>query len=336
MNYNEIIVGKDLTTQNYKYELLIRAAGGIYQPVILDGIELTQERKGAPSSLVFTVIKDDNIAFEHGNQVQLKVNDQPVFMGWVFIKSRDKQHHIKVTAYDQLRYLKNKDTYMYTNKTASEVIKHLASMFNLKTGSIANTGYTIGSRIESNTTLFDMIQNALDVTLVQTGELFCLYDDFGKLTLKNIKDMKCNITIDAETAENFDYTSTIDNNTYNQIKLVRENKDKSKLEVFIERDNNNIGNWGVLQFFDTIQEGVNGGARAKMILDVCNRVQRSLTVKGCFGDLSVRAGCFIPVTLNLGDKIIDNKRLLCERVVHHFKNDHHTMDLAVIGNKFLY
>lgn len=335
MNYDQIVVQKD-STESYKYELLIRASGGIYKPVVVDGMELTHERKGEPSSLVFTVVKDDNIAFEHGNQVQLKINDEPVFMGWVFIKSRDKQHHIKVTAYDQLRYLKNKDTYMYTNKKASDVIKFLANKFNLKCGNIVDTGYTINQRIESNTTLFDMIQNALDITLVQTGKLYCLYDDFGKLTLQNIANMKCNIVIDAETAENFDYTSTIDNNTYNKVKLVRENKDKSKLEVFEANNYIHQGDWGILQFFDIIQEGVNGQSRADMILDVCNRVQRNLTVKGCFGDLSVRAGCFIPVTLNLGDKIIDNKNLLCERVVHHFRNDHHTMDLVLIGNKWLY
>lgn len=336
MNYNTIIVQKN-GTENYKYELLIRSAGGaIYNPVVVDGMELKQERRGEPSSLVFTVIKDDNISFDHGSQVQLKVNDKPIFMGWVFVKTRDKKQHIKVTAYDQLRYLKNKDTYMYTNKKASDVIKFLANKFNLKCGNIADTGFTINQRIESNATLFDMIQNALDVTLVQTGNLYCLYDDFGKLSLKNIKDMNCDITIDAETAENFDYTSTIDSNTYNKVKLVRENRDKSKLEVFEANDYVNQGNWGTLQYFDTIQEGVNGQSRADMILNVCNRIQRSLTVKGCFGDLSVRAGCFIPVTLNLGDKIIDNKNLMCERVVHHFNNDHHTMDLTLIGNKWLY
>ena len=66
----------------------------------------------------------------------MKVNGKNVFYGFVFIKKRDKDGIISVTAYDQLRYLKNKDTYVYTNKTAGEFIQMVASDFNMQTGTI--------------------------------------------------------------------------------------------------------------------------------------------------------------------------------------------------------
>lgn len=327
----------EITTSEKKlnYELLIRSASGIYKPILYNDITLEMERKGSPSKLTFTVIKDDVISFAHGNQVQFKVNGKGVFMGFVFDKSRDKSQHIRVTAYDQLRYFKNKDTYIYTNKTASDVLKLVAKDFLLKVGTIENTSYIIASRSESDKTLFDIIQNALDLTLVQTGKLYVLYDNFGKIELKNFENLNTNIVIDSETAQDFDYSSTI-NESCNKIKLVKEYEKTKKREIYEVKDNTHIGEWGVLQHYEVIQEEVNGKSRAEELLKIKNNIQRDLTVKGCFGDLSVRAGSCVLVNLHLGDKIIDNKRLLCERVTHYFSNDYHTMDLTLVGNKYVF
>ena len=63
--------------------------------------------------------------------------------------------------------------------------------FEMQCGEIEDTGFKIPSRIEENTTLFDMIQNALDLTLENKKEMYVLYDDFGKITLKNISSYGC-------------------------------------------------------------------------------------------------------------------------------------------------
>ena len=49
----------------------------------------------------------------------------------MFRKKRDKEQIITTTAYDQLRYLKNKDTRVYVNKRADEVVRSIASDFQL-------------------------------------------------------------------------------------------------------------------------------------------------------------------------------------------------------------
>ena len=146
-------------------ELLIQNGKKVYIPVVEEGIAWSTERKGSPGQLTFKVVKDGILNFTEGNAVRLKVNGKNVFYGFVFIKKRDKDGIISVTAYDQLRYLKNKDTYVYTNKTAGEFIQMVASDFNMQTGTIQNTGYKIASRVEDNVALFDMAQNALDLTL---------------------------------------------------------------------------------------------------------------------------------------------------------------------------
>ena len=172
-----------------------------------------------------------------------------MFYGFVFSKQRDKTNNIKVVAYDQMRYLKNKDTYVYTNKKASDLVKMISEDFKLKVGVVEDTGYTIPKKVEDNQTLLDMIQNALDDTLVQTKKLFVLYDDFGKLTLKNVETLKLGLVIDEETGENYDYTSSIDNETYNKIKLAYENEETGKRDIFIAQDGNNHQQLGCASVF---------------------------------------------------------------------------------------
>lgn len=311
-------------------ELLIQNGSTVYQPILEGGIKWETERKGQPGKLTFSVVSDGIINFQEGNAVSLKVDGVKVFYGFVLKKGRDKEKIINVTAYDQIRYLKNKDTYVYSNKTAAELIRMIAADFNLKTGTLADTGFKIGSRIEDNEELINMIQNAIELTLQSKGKLYVLYDDFGSLTLQDVESMKLDLMIDDEAAENFKYTSSIDGETYNKIKLSYENEETGKREIYIAQDSSNINNWGVLQYFETIDDKVNGKAKADALLKLYNKKKRSLTISNAFGDPRVRAGSSIPVNLNLGD-IVAKNYMVVEKVTHTFDNDDHVMDLTLKG-----
>lgn len=315
-------------------ELLIQHGDKVYQPAVEEGITWSTERKNTPGQLTFTVVKDSIINFTEGDAVRLKVNGNNIFYGFVFKKNRDKEQKIKVTAYDQLRYLKNKDTYVYTNKTASEFIKMVAADFQMQTGTIEDTGFKIASRVESNTSLFDMIQNALDLTVQNQKYMYVLYDDFGKLTLKGLDSMRLNLLIDEETGENYDYTSSIDDDTYNRIKLTYDNEDTGKREVYIAQSGANINQWGVLQYYDTLKENENGQAKADALLDLYNVKTRNLSVKNALGDVRVRAGSMVVVMLNLGDIKVQNL-MLVEKCKHEFKESQHLMTLTLRGGEFI-
>jgi hypothetical protein len=315
-------------------ELLIQNGNKVYAPIVQEGITWETERKGSPGKLTFTVVKDQNISFTEGNPVRLTVDGVNLFYGFIFTKKRDKEQNITVTAYDQLRYLKNKDTYVYTNKTASEFIKMVANDYNLNLGTIENTSYIIASRVEDNTTLIDMVQNALDLELTNKKTMYVLYDDFGKLTLKALERMKLGVVIDEETGENFDYTSTIDSQTYNKIKLVYENEKTGKREVYIAQDSNNINNWGILQYYDTLQEGENGQAKVNALLSLYNAKTRNLKITNALGNLKVRAGSMVVVNLNLGDVLVQNF-MLVERCKHTFNESEHKMEITLKGGEFI-
>lgn len=316
-------------------ELMIQNGDKIYYPVVQSGIVWETERKVTPGKLTFTVVKDGVLNFQEGNPVRLTVNGQKVFYGFVFTKKRDKGGTIDVIAYDQTRYLKNKDTLVYEGKKASELVQMLASDFNLQCGTIEDTGHMIESGVEENSTLFDMIQNALDETLQATGKLFVLYDDFGKLTLKNVQSLKLDLLIDEETGENFDYSSSIDEQTYDKIKLAYNNEQTGKRDIYIAQDGSKINQWGVLQYFEQLQNQTGAAEKANALLKLYNQKTRKLTIKNAFGDPRVKAGTSVVVALNLGD-IITKNFMVVEKVKHIFTDeDEHFMDLTLIGGEFI-
>ncbi len=315
-------------------ELLIQHGSKVFLPAVEEGITWSTERKGCPGELQFSVVGDDVLSITEGDAVRLRVNGANVFYGFVFKLSRDKEQLITVTAYDQLRYLKNKDTYVYENKTAGELIKMIAADFQMQTGYIENTGFKIASRVEENTSLFDMIQNALDLTLQNQSYMYVMYDDFGKITLKGLDNMRLDLLIDEETGENFNYTSSIDEETYNQVKLTYDNEKTGKREIYIAKHGANINQWGVLQYFDTLQEGENGQAKADALLSLYNKKTRNLSISNAFGDIRVRAGSMVVVMLNLGDVKIKNL-MLVEKCKHEFKEGEHYMNLTLRGGEFI-
>lgn len=322
-------------------ELLIADPSGnkAYLPIVEEGIEWSTERRSTPGKLTFNVLKDDIINFQEGAAVRLKVDGKPVFFGFVFTKKRDKDQIITVTAYDQLRYLNNKDTYVYENKTASQFIKMIAADFALNVGTIEDTPFVIASRVEDNTSLFDMIENALDLELQNNGNMYILFDDFGKLTLKFLGNMYVGepgayLMIDEETGENFEYSSSIDTDTYNKIKLTYDNEDTGKREVYIAQDSGNMNQWGILQYFDTLSKGENGQAKADALLQLYNKKTRNLKISNALGDTRVRAGSMVVINLDLGDMKLKNF-MLVERVTHKFKLDEHFMDLTLRGGEFV-
>lgn len=308
-----------------------------YWPAVQEGVTWDLTWKGSPGKLTFNVLADETLNFHEGDEVQANFGGTSFFYGYVFIKKRSKDGIITVTAYDQIRYLKNKDIYNFVNKKASDIIRQIADDFQLKVGKekgdMADTGYVIPKYRGANKTLMDIIQTTLDMTTENNGKLYAFFDDFGELKLKDLQDMQVDILIDAETAQDFAYSSDIDKDTYNQVKLYYDNKETGKRDVWMSKDSANIKRWGVLQLTESVnpKKAMNFGQMADTKLKLHNRIKRTLSIRGAFGDLRVRAGSMVYVDLNLGDMKL-TKQVIVETVKHKFDNGLHTMDLTVKGD----
>ena len=132
-----------------------------------------------------------------------------------------------------------------------------------------------------------------------------------------------------DSAENFDYSSSIDDETYNSIVLYYKGDDDN-IKIFTASSEATIKQWGVLRYFEEVDTPTAAQNKANALLNLYNRKTRELKVSGAFGDPSVRGGTLIPVQLNLGD-ISTNNYMLVEKVTHKFTRDAHTMDLTLEG-----
>lgn len=139
----------------------------------------------------------------------------------------------------------------------------------------------------------------------------------------------------------FTYETSIDKDTYNQIKLYRDNQTSGKREIFIVNDTINGGNtlkaWGILQLYEKVDEKLNLAQieqKARGMLSLYNNTKRSLKIDA-LGVPNVCAGSIFRCSIkDLGDLSI-NRYLLVTSCTHKISNNVHTMELEteVITNE---
>ena len=181
----------------------------------------------------------------------------------MFTISRDRWGVVEVTCYDRLRYLKATASLCVYAQTAGEIITQIAGDFQLTTGTLADTGYPIPSLIEQEQTCLDIIGAAVEQTLLNTGVLYVFYDDGDGLALQEAASMMSGVVIgDQSLLTEYTYKTDIDEQTYNSVKLVRPNGETGRADVFVARDPETIGRWGLLQLYQTVDGAVSDAPRS--------------------------------------------------------------------------
>lgn len=304
-----------------------------YEPLVLDDVTLETERKSSPGKLTFSFEDDGHVKVEEGNIIKFVVDKKKMFFGYVFKITRNETKKVTVLCYDQIRYLKNKDTYSFTNTTATKIIKALCKDYGIRTGTIASTKYNIASVVYEGKTLLDMMQDALEMTLTNTKTMYVMYDNFGKLTVKKAASMAVGLLIDEETAQTYSYESGIDDETYNRIILEYEDSETEEKTYYRAEDKKTQKKWGTLTYFESISETDTAANKAKTLLELYNVKSKHLTISDCIGDLRIRAGCMVMVRMKIGKEKI-NRFMVVDSCKHTFKQNEHWMTLKLIGGGF--
>ena len=274
-------------------------------------------RTGSPGTLKFTLIKAGDISFSEGDVVRFSVDGQLQFYGWVFTKVKNRWGVIQITCYDRLRYLKANASYAFYGQKAGDII---AADLAIECSQLVDTGYAIPSLIEQEQSCLDIIQSAVQQTLLNTGKVFVFYDDGNGLALQEVAQMLAPVMIGEKSGlTEYDYKTDIDSQTYNSVKLARPNEATGGADVFEVQDSANIGQWGLLRLY-----------QAKVMLRYYNRRLRSLSVEA-LGLPGLRAGQMLLMQVpGLGDINLD-QRVLLERVQYTWKNDSHTMSFDTLS-----
>ncbi len=297
----------------------------------------TTERTGAPGVLKFTVNKAGTLSFHEGDPVRFSIDGELQFSGWVFTKVKDRWGVIEATCYDRLRYLKANASYAFYAASAGDMLRRMAGDLQIETDDIADTGYRLPSFIQENKGCLDIAGEAIQQTLLNTGELYVLYDSGRGLCLKRPEDMVSRYVIGEKSLlTEYSYQTDIDSETYNSVKLARPNEETGRTDVFVAQDSGMIQRWGLLQLYETVDGALNDAqvkARASASLAYYNRRHRTLKVDTL--GVPLRAGQLILMKIpDLGDIALD-QYLLAERVTHTYeygdtlKEYDHTMNIQL-------
>ena len=291
----------------------------------------TTERTGSPGTFKFTVVANGGLSFFEGDVVRFSVDGQLQFYGWVFTKERDRYGVINVTCYDRLRYFKANASYAFYAQTAGDMIRQIAGDLQVDVGNIADTGYPIPSFIKEDESCLDMIGEAVQQTLLNTGDIYVFYDDGNGVALQRPEDMRSDVMIGTGSyLLDYDYKTDIDEQTYNSVKLSRPNEETGRADVVVVENSQTIQRWGLLQLYQKVDESMNTAqmqAQATASLEYYNRRMRTLKVSS-LGVLGLRAGMMVPMKVPyLGDINLDQYVLL-DSVTHTWENDVHTMEFT--------
>jgi hypothetical protein len=278
-------------------------------------------------SLDFTLPIRADLKIEEGAAVLFKAAGEPFFLGYIFkISDSGASETCAYTAYDQLRYLTASDSYAWENPTATEIVQRICWDFGLKTGTLQYTGYPLGQVIEDNKALLDMIVRALDFTLAKTGNMFYVKDIAGQITLRSIASSIVNVAVaEGENLIDYAHERSIDTDTFNQIKLARDNKETGQREIYMTRDSSTIRKWGLLQHYELLDENMNeaqAAEQADLLLRVKNRPTRKF-LADVIGDKNIRAGHLIYVNVPKSSLF---GFLLCLSVKHSFASNFHSVN----------
>lgn len=310
--------------------LTTNSAGTQDAEIHLANAEWTTERGTNASQFTFDYPREQELRLEEGQLITFMMDTEIVFQGYVFSTKSDKDDLISVTAFDQVRYLQNKSTYLFDGETLDKIVKMLANDMGLQTGSISSAATPIYNAHE-NSKLIDMIEEARNVSMEKEGVIYQVWDDRGKLSMAKLpEDRMTDLFIgDESLLTNYSYEKTIDEDTYNRVILHKKDAKTGKYVIVKAVADENIERWGTLQYFEKADEKMTSAemqAKADAILFMRNSAKRQLTLEA-IGDRACEAGCSIYVGIE--QEGLDGWALI-NRATHRFEGKGaHTMKLEM-------
>ena len=149
-------------------------------------------RKGSSSRTIDVTLLDDDqqdnaragVNVEDGNQCIFSWNGKELFRGILMKQGQTQKKQLTFKAYDNGIYLaNNKDTFVYTNKTADFIFKDICKRFGLPYSEAAACSYKVPELTKPKTTAFDAIADALSQDFNATGTRHYIDSQKGSLRL---------------------------------------------------------------------------------------------------------------------------------------------------------
>lgn len=172
--------------------IVVKNGTGYDMSELVSSVKWTGRKGAAARSLDVTFIDDDGyghtrtgLDVEEGHQCIFYWKGKELFRGMFMKQAQSRKKAMSATAYDNGIYLaNNKDTFNFTNTTASDVFKDCCKRFGIPCGAVADTDYKIPELPKPRTTGWDVICDALSLTFKATGVRYypaCVGDEMSLL-----------------------------------------------------------------------------------------------------------------------------------------------------------
>lgn len=290
-------------------------------------------RKGAaPRTCKITLLDDDgekhnrvSVDCEDGDQCVMYEDGEELFRGIIISHTQSKKKRLVITAYDNAYYwANNKDSFCYTNKTATQIFNDCSKRLGMEGGTAVDTGYVIPELPKAKTTFYDVVLDALSMTYKATGCRYYVSSKKGNIhllrrsenTLQWVLEVGANIT-------EYEYTKSIagiktrvrllskeDAVVYEEVNSELENKIGSFMDVKSVDDNYNAAQMKELVQSVFAEKGL---------------PKRTLKVSGIGITDAISGGCVYVIIPHLGLK----RTFYIDEDTHTFTRRSHTMTLKL-------
>ena len=294
-------------------------------------ITVTKNIEGNAGKLTVLLQKDPRelLQIANGSIISFIVDRVGIFFGYVFNIGTDATKTYKLTAYDQMRYLKNEEVYVTKDLTSSQIFQKICYDNQLKCSVKVASNYKPSAFLHDKKTLYEIINRGRKLANIYENKQYYITDEFGILTWSELSSEKTNIILGEKSLlTDYQYEKSIDKDTYNQVKIYRDNEETGKRDVWIAKDSDNIKKWGKLQLLQKADENDTSAMiqeTIKNLLKLKNREIETLKLNA-LGVKELQAGKGFKFILE-SENIKQDMWIISS--THKFEKDSHKMELEV-------
>lgn len=315
---------------------------------ICEQVQLTWELEGNAGTMNISYVQDNNLNIVEGDIVSLKVDGVNLFYGWVFKKTISAYDSVKLKVYDIKRYLAYKDVDVTGNETINQLFVRVCKMMNIKHRVVHTSNYMLPGKIHDGESYNNMLQYAIDQTLIGTGLRFCIRPNGDTLELIECSKMLKDVVIgDKSLLTDFEFNTDIEN-TYTAFKVQREvasqgqKKKKQELsetqkillrKTLVAQNAENVKKWGVLQYYDKKDSkwtDVQLARHLELLQAAYGKQTKKLKVEA-LGHTDCIPGNMIPLLITdlQQEKVAQGTYALITGATHTISHNDYTMSLDV-------